>query len=72
MRTYDLDGFVDTLNLLLTHAKSRTLVSCSINLDPTGLGHYAFKLLDGTEEQDFDASDAPEETPPTAPGKLKR
>lgn len=66
--TYDLDGFIDTLLLLVEYARQRKLVAASINLDPTGLGHYAYKLLDGTDATAlFDLSDS--QTPATSPGK---
>lgn len=68
--TYDLDGFIDTLELLIDYARQRKLVAVSINLDPTGLGHYSYKLLDGTDTTAlFDLSDI--QTPTTAPGKGK-
>jgi hypothetical protein len=66
--TYDLDGFIDTLLLLVSYARARKLVAASINLDPTGLGHYAYKLVDGTDTTAlFDLSDV--QTPTTEPGR---
>jgi hypothetical protein len=66
--TYDLDGFIDTLLLLVDYARQRKLVAVSINLDPTGLGHYSYKLLDGTDTASlFDLTDVA--TPATGPGK---
>lgn len=66
--TYDLDGFIETLLLLVEYARQRKLIAASINLDPTGLGHYAYKLVDGTDTTAlFDLSDV--KTPATGPGK---
>ncbi len=48
VRTHTLEGFIRTLEIIKEHAQAGKLVACSINLDPTGLGHYAYKLLDGT------------------------
>jgi hypothetical protein len=72
-RTYDLDGFIECLELLIRQARDCKLVAASINLDPTGLGHYSYKLIDGTDihdieiPHDFDVSD--EVTPATLPGR---
>jgi hypothetical protein len=72
-KTYDLEGFVEALELLIRRAKQHKLVSASVNLDPTGLGHYAYRLVDGDDTHDvipaepvFDTSDTDK---PTAPGK---
>jgi hypothetical protein len=68
--THDLDGFIDTLELLLKHARIGRLVAVSINLDPSGLGHYGYKLLDGTAPDIADPIEW-DNTPATAPGKKK-
>lgn len=70
IKTYDLDGFVETMELLIDYARARRLVAASVNLDPNGLGHYSFKLLDGEiAGEEPDLPDAPPVTPATAPGK---
>lgn len=66
MQTYDLAGFIATLRLLIAYAESGRLVAASINLEATGLGRYAYVLVDGTSE----LGDAEvETTAPTAPAK---
>lgn len=76
MTTYTLEGFIDTLEQIIRHAEGGRLVSCSINLSPDGLGHYAYQLLDGTAMPGLaelvEPSDENDPTPPTAPGKSKR
>jgi hypothetical protein len=62
-----MEGFVAVLQQMIEFAERGILVACSINLDPTHLGHYAFKLVDGqAKEGDVELE---EPTAPTAPGK---
>lgn len=71
--THDLDGFIDTLELLIRHARRGRLVAASINLDPTALGHYGYKLLDGTAIDADDPGDFTDSTmADTKPGKRRR
>jgi hypothetical protein len=76
VKTYTLDGFCRALRELIDHAERGRLISASINLSPDGLGHYSFKLLDGTAmagmaELEGEDSGA-HVTGPTAPGKGQR
>jgi hypothetical protein len=74
LRTYNLDGFLDTVALLEKHARAGRLVSCSINLDPRGFGHFSWKLLDGQAMPGMAelAGESHDDTPSTAPGKGQR
>ncbi len=71
VRTYDLDGFCRTLEHVLEHARSGKLIAASLNLDPSGLGHYSYKLLDGTALPGIAELDEPpfDDAPDTVPGK---
>lgn len=72
VRTYSLEGFCQTLELVLEQARRGRLVACSINLDPTGLGHYSYKLLDGQPLPGLAELEPPATTTDdTAPGKKR-
>lgn len=71
--THDLEGFIDTLELLIKQARRGRLVAASINLDPTALGHYGYKLLDGTAIEADEPTDFTDSTmADTKPGKRQR
>lgn len=74
VKTYSIDGFVAALEHIIGHARQGRLVAASINLDPTGHGHYAFVLVDGQASTGDVELDPPDDsrTATTAPGKGQR